>query len=386
MAEQFQHGMLEERTADENARQNFVKSLKIHLAAQVSPGNKEVYEARVEPEFVKKRKRVPRNRHEIRKVMERNLYYQMWSSLQRTSQEMMWESIGSSVGHQLPQLIKKSKKLANGKARGTLTLDPALEIPRYHTAVDIHCMPGGYHTELTEDDVFAGAVYDRAVYIYAMGRMGDRNQDMGRTVISYIKENHPDFEPKRILDLGCAVGHSTLPYVDSFPGAEVYGVDVAAPMLRYAHARAEALGKTVHFSQQNAEHMHFEDESFDLIVSQILLHETSNKALDNILKECFRLLKPGGLMLHAEVPQYARLPTFDQFMLDWDTYYNNEPFWGLFHDKDVYELCTRAGFRRANVIEAMQPMATERTKERTDKFESADFAGGGAWYILGARK
>ncbi|MCL6753034.1 methyltransferase domain-containing protein [Nostoc sp. CCCryo 231-06] len=61
-----------------------------------------------------------------------------------------------------------------------------------------------------------------------------------------------------------SIGNSTLPYVDGFPDAEVHAIDVGAPMLRYAHARAESLGKRVHFSQQNAEQTNFPDESFDL--------------------------------------------------------------------------------------------------------------------------
>jgi hypothetical protein len=44
-----------------------------------------------------------------------------------------------------------------------LTLDPALAMPRYIEAVDIHVMPGNFQTETTRDDVYAGALYDRGV-------------------------------------------------------------------------------------------------------------------------------------------------------------------------------------------------------------------------------
>ena len=52
----------------------------------------------------------------------------------------------------------------------------------------------------------------------------------------------------RILDLGCGVGHGTLPYADAFPEAELHAIDVAQPMLRYAFGRANAMGKSVHFA------------------------------------------------------------------------------------------------------------------------------------------
>jgi len=115
----------------------------------------------------------------------------------------------------LPELIKLAQTA--GFNFSTLELDPDLEIPAYHRAVDIHCQPGGYHTEVAQNDVAAGAIYDRAVYLYAMGRMGRFNDDIGASTVAYLQHNKPDFRPKRILDLGCTVGHSTIPYIDAYP-------------------------------------------------------------------------------------------------------------------------------------------------------------------------
>ncbi len=384
MEAQLQHAVLPEATHDEFARQNFVQSLKIYLATKVSPGNKTVYERHAAPRFEREHQRLPKDRHEVRSVMMNEPYYQMWSTLLRTSQEMMWDSVNVSVDRQLPQL--RERVATNGSTLGSQALDPDLAIPSYHTAVDIHCQPGGYHTELGPDDVAAGATYDRGVYIYAMGRLGALNDEMGQSVVLHLKDQHAEFRPRRILDLGCTVGHSTLPYVDAFPDAEIFAIDVGAPVLRYAHARAESLGKRVHFSQQNAEHTNFEDGSFDLIVSHILLHETSSKAIRNIMQEGHRLLKPGGMILHQEVPQYEGMPAYDTFILDWDTYNNNEPFWGTIHSMDLEKLAEESGFAADNIMQLMIPSALERTTARTKKFQGGDFGGGGAWFIFGAKK
>lgn len=384
METQHQHAALPAATHDELARQNFVQSLKVHLATRVSPGNKTVYEHRAAPRFAREHRRPPKDRHEVRSVMRHEPYYQTWSALLRTSQEMMWDSVNVSVERQLPAL--RNQAAAKRDTLGSLTLNPDLPIPAYHTAVDIHCQPGGYHTELVPDDVAAGATYDRAVYIYAMGRLGALNDEMGQSVVLHLTEQYPDFRPVRILDMGCTVGHSTLPYVDAYPDAEVFAIDVGAPVLRYAHARAETLGKRVHFSQQNAEHTDFADASFDLIVSHILLHETSSAAIRAVMRECHRLLKPGGLMFHQEVPQYEGMPPYDAFILDWDTYNNNEPFWGTVHSMDLQKLAESAGFAAGNVIQTMIPSALERAEARTEKFQGGDFGGGGAWFVFGARK
>lgn len=381
---QFAHGILPRPTSDETSRQEFVKSLKFHLASQVSLGNKDAFEGRAARQFEKVEGRAATTMQDVRKSMEHDPYFKFWSALQRNSQEMMWKSAQLPVERQLTDLIEKAK---NGDECGSLRLNPELSVPHYHDAVDIHCMPGGYHTEFTQDDLANGAVYDRAVYIYAMGRMGPLNSDIGDTTIAYLKQHYPDFKPRRILDMGCTVGHSTLPYVDAYPEAEVYAIDVGAPVLRYAHARAKSLGKAVHFSQQNAESTDFEDGFFDLIVSHILVHETSNRAIRQIMRESNRLLSEGGVVIHAETPPYRDLPAYDAFMLDWDTRNNNEPFWGASHEIQAAAIAAETGFDPAKAFEAYQPSAFEAEEARRTKvFQGGDFGGGGAWWVWGVQK
>lgn len=382
---QYRHAVLPPATADEDARQEFVKSLKFHLASKVAPGNRLVFATTAARRFEHDEGRVPAGHHDVRRAMADEPYFRFWSALQRNSQEMMWKSVQVAVERTLPELIEAGRGMA--PAGGSLALDPALAIPRYHRHVDIHCMPGGYHTEFADDDVANGAVYDRAVYLYAMGRMGPFNSDIGDTTIAYVKAHFPDLQPRRILDLGCTVGHSTLPYVDAFPGAEVHGLDVGAPVLRYAHARAESLGKPVRFSQQNAEQTNFPDGHFDLIVSHILLHETSHLALRKIMRECHRLLAPAGVVIHAETPPYRDLEAFDAFMLDWDTRNNNEPYWGASHEVEPRAVAAETGFDPDRSFEGMQPSAFDEAEaKRTRVFQGGDFGGGGMWYVWGARK
>lgn len=384
-SQQFSHRVLPQPNAEELSRQDFVSRLKYHLAAKIAPGNRLAYETRALPKYRAANGIDPADFNDIRNAMEEEPYFRFWSALQRNSQEMMWKSSQVPIERQLSTLVSAAKSL--DQPVGSLTLDPALKIPRYHTAVDIHCMPGGYHTEFVADDVANGALYDRAVYIYAMGRMGPLNSDIGDTTAAYVKAHFPALQPKRILDLGCTVGHSTLPYVDAFPGAQVYAIDVGAPVLRYAHARAESMGKAVHFSQQNAEQTNFPDGHFDLIVSHILVHETSKVAIRNIMREARRLLSAGGVVIHAETPPYRDLPPFDAFMLDWDTRNNNEPFWGASHAIEPAKIAAETGFDPAKAFEGMQPSEFDAAEaKRTRVFQGGDFGGGGMWYVWGVQK
>lgn len=384
MYKQFPHAILPETTHDELARQNFVQSLKTHIMSRMSPGTKAVYEKVAKPRFEQEYQRSPQDRFEIRQAMENEPYYRWWGVLQRTQQEMMWESVSSSVERQLEDLIERAKD--RKQPLGSLTLDPDFNIPAYQKAVDIHCMPGGYSGEFREEDITVGAIYDRGVYLYGRGWLGPLNDDMGTAIVhNYLQANYPDWQPQRILDLGCSVGHSTLPYGEVYPQAEVHGIDLSAPLLRYAHARAEALAQKVHFSQQNAEKTNFADQSCDLIVSHILLHEIPVPAIRNVLRECRRLLAPGGMMIHAEAPLYRHMDIYAQFVYDWQTANNNEPFWSAMRDLDLKAEVIAAGFAPEQVFEAFVPNGVWREQLAAQGSEKAGLNNRGSWLAVGAR-
>jgi SAM-dependent methyltransferase len=331
--------ILPKMTHDEAARLSFVSSLRGHLAGKIMPGNYEIYESRIEPSIVDKTGRPPKDRHEIRRVMTRVPYYQFWSALLRRSQEMMWDCGIDVTERQLPELIETFRTIRDqdGGSTGSLRLNPDLPIPPYLTAVDIHIQPGCYHTEQADsDDVAAGAIFETGIKAYGWGI------NLGGALLNHFRQQWPEAQPARILDMGCTIGSSTLPWAEAFPDAEVHAIDTAAPILRYAHARARSMGVGVNFSQQNAERTDFEDGSFDLVTSHIVLHETSKKALPRIFAECRRLLRPGGLMLHFEVPR-GNTP-MEQFMHDWESYNNNESFARFITDIDLCDVAVDAGW------------------------------------------
>jgi ubiquinone/menaquinone biosynthesis C-methylase UbiE len=396
--QQASHAALPVASHDERSRQEFTKSLKQFVQQGLLPGLGPVFQNRAAKAFERENGRAPADRWDIRKAMVPDLYFQHYAATNRIAQELIWESVIGSIEHQLPQLIEAAKSIS-AEAPATLESTPNFNVPRYVSAIDIHCMPGGYAGEASADDITAGALYDRGVYLYAMGYMGPNNDDMGRSVCNYVARNLKGFTPTAILDMGCTVGHSTVPYKELFPSAEVTGIDVGGPCVRYAHARAAALGHPVHFLQRNAEATGFADESFDLIVSHILLHETSGKAMPAIIKECHRLLKPGGYMIHADLPPFDLMDPFTQFILDNETYYNNEPFWGPMRDKDQVQMAVDAGFAREDVRFDTAPMAIMEfaaanesyTEEAADaladrEFTAGEYAPGGGWEVLIARK
>jgi ubiquinone/menaquinone biosynthesis C-methylase UbiE len=188
-----------------------------------------------------------------------------------------------------------------------------------------------------------------------------KNDGLGEGTIGCVKQRFPDLKPRRILDMGCGAGMSTLPLADAFPGAEIHAVDIAAPMLRYAHGRAQSMGVAVHFSQQDAGHTTFEDGSFDLVVSNLLLHEIPQKLSRRIVAECHRLLAPGGVHVHNDMVGWPSDP-FEQFMAEWNSHHNNEVFERGSGTLDWRGACIDAGFAAEDVF--LQPIGAAYMAEQ----------------------
>jgi ubiquinone/menaquinone biosynthesis C-methylase UbiE len=110
--------------------------------------------------------------------------------------------------------------------------------------------------------------------------------------------------PKRILDAGCAIGEASILLAKMFPNAEVIGVDLSPPMLRWGRREAERQGVT------NVEFYHrdfcdlscFEDGSFDFVFENYCLHEVPTYAGAACVDEMIRLTRPGGRIAFADWP------------------------------------------------------------------------------------
>lgn len=353
MVRSVRHEMLPVPTHDEAARQQFVVGFKQFLNRHVRPANRTVYTAEVLPAFAAAHGHPPATRQEIRKGMYANSRYRSWCAFSRSAQELMWSSLAETIDRERPRLAERSRAYMQAPGRkGSLALDAAFVPPKDVTTVDIHLQPGGYTVDLGDDDVTAGAFYESGGNLYAFGQGIRRNDSKAAAVQAFLREKYPDLEPQRILDMGCSAGSATVPYAEAFPEAEVHGIDVGAGMLRYAHTRAEALGFAVHFHQMNAAATCFPDGHFDLVVSHNLMHEISASTLRAVMRETHRLLAPGGVCVHQDVPlRFAKLSDYERFEFSWDTKNNNEPFWEAYANVELAAALVAAGFAADDVFE-----------------------------------
>ncbi len=374
------HPMLIPARAEEYAREMFWDDLTMYLEAEVRPGLKGLYETTVKPALVESLGREP-DRVEIAAAMRQQEANRWWYRLRTEAQREGVVATRAVIERQLPDLQARARAASNGP--GSLSLDPALPMPEY-LDVDIHLQKGGYFGDRDQDqDLMMGAVYDRGITLGRMGTQGWLNDDPGRSLAAFVRERFPDLKPKRILEMGCTVGHTLGGFKEFFPDAEAHGIDVAAPGLRYAFARAANLGLDLHFHQQDAAATTFPDGSFDLVFSRILMHETSAEAAPKIFAECHRLLRPGGVMFHSDAPQFNEMDPYTQSLRDWDSTVNNEPFMDGYYGMSLEDEWAAVGFGRDEMFRAFTPSL--RAKEAAIDV-SRSRATGGQYFLAGAVK
>jgi hypothetical protein len=101
-------------------------------------------------------------------------------------------------------------------------------------------------------------------------------------------------------------------------------------------------------------------------------------------------------MLHMELPPNAQLSPYEAFYLDWDSSYNNEPFYKPFRDLQPQELCRKAGFPPDNYVQFVVPSiggyGEKVWREAVDHQDDVDsektgrLAEGVRWFCFGSWK
>ena len=394
MTVELKHPMKADHTADELARSRFVSGIRSLVLNDLAADMRGAYDNRAKPAFEKQHGRPPENSREAHLALRGDPAFNIYSAMRVQAQKMVWAAVADSVAREGERLATEAQNAAD--APGALTLDPDLAIPRNVDALDVHLMPGSYTRG--QQSLEAGAVYDRGLAVFSMGLMGANLDDIGLSMAGYISNRYPDFRPERILDTGCTIGHNTLPWKQTYPEAEVVAIDAAPGPLVYGSARAKMQGQEVHFRQMCADALRFEDESFDLVWSSMFLHELSGKQRDAAIAEAYRVLRPGGLMLHMELPPNDQMDAFDGFYLDWDAYYNNEPYYKAFRDAVPQAICTKAGFGADDYFDFVVPSVGIYGEEEVRKAALGDraeavgqqttgrLADGVMWFGFGAWK
>jgi SAM-dependent methyltransferase len=155
-----------------------------------------------------------------------------------------------------------------------------------------------------------------------------------------------DLRPgETVLDLGSGGGIDVLLSAKRVgPAGKVYGLDMTDEMLALARENQHKAGATnVEFLKGEIEQVPLPDNSVDVIISNCVINLSADKG--GVLREAFRVLKPGGrfavsdVVVRGDVPEPVR---------------KSMELWvgcvaGALHEDDYSRLLTDAGFEAVSV-------------------------------------
>ncbi len=153
-----------------------------------------------------------------------------------------------------------------------------------------------------------------------------------------------DAATARLLDLGCGCGGFLADVKDNWPMLAVTGLELSPAYLGRART---ALGgaREVTFVQKPAEETGLPDASFDIVTSVYLFHELPPKVRGQVAAEISRLLKPGGVYIHADTIQFGDEPGFDILLENFPRGFH-EPYYDSYCRTDLPALFGEAGLEK----------------------------------------
>jgi ubiquinone/menaquinone biosynthesis C-methylase UbiE len=146
----------------------------------------------------------------------------------------------------------------------------------------------------------AAKVYDLLEPLLLLGKQAEYDHAILRLL--ELKDND------RVLDLGCGTGVLTRMIAERLnpeKGGVSIGIDAAAQMIKVARKKRET--PTCRFEIAAAESLPFENSSFDSIVSSLFFHHVPLDLKKKALREAFRVLKPDGRLIIADMHTPATL-------------------------------------------------------------------------------
>jgi ubiquinone/menaquinone biosynthesis C-methylase UbiE len=205
---------------------------------------------------------------------------------------------------------------------------------------NFHFQSGGWMTDASADR------YDTQVEVLFKGTANA----MRRQVLPQLFEVFTGHDQRtlRLIDLGCGTGRSLDLVKQAWPRLPSLGLDLSEAYIRHARRHLKRWSR-LDLVVANAEAIPAPDNSVDAVTSIFMIHELPPPVRRIVIKECERVLKPGGRLILLDSLQTGDEPAYDGLLERFPQNYH-EPYYRSYVDEDFPAIAQQCGLtHRRNV-------------------------------------
>lgn len=135
-----------------------------------------------------------------------------------------------------------------------------------------------------------------------MARLMLQDQLFTETMGGVLPEQPDPSQIHQVLDIACGPGGWLLKLIEQYPHMRGVGIDISQLMIEYATSlvQSQQLSNVEFRVMDVTQPLDFPDNTFDLINGRIFTGFLSTQQWPLLLRECFRITRPGGILRLTE--------------------------------------------------------------------------------------
>ncbi len=236
-----------------------------------------------------------------------------------------------------PRLLRDAPRVMRRMRKNDFKDIPDVDkerFPPYYRRT-FHWQTDGYFSE------HSAAVYELGVELLFRGTADVMRRQIIPPISELVRESG-GADRVKLLDVGCGTGRTLHQLAIAHPTMRLHGCDMSPAYIKHARKRLEDV-QEVTLAVENAESLPWAEETFDVVTSTYMFHELPRNARRNVVREMFRVLRPGGLVVIEDSAQPSESPELDGVLRNFPQEFH-EPFYADYLEDDLGALLGEIGF------------------------------------------
>ncbi|MCX5744038.1 MAG: class I SAM-dependent methyltransferase [Proteobacteria bacterium] len=168
--------------------------------------------------------------------------------------------------------------------------------PAYYRRT-FHWQTDGYFSDHSAE------IYELGVELLFRGMADVMRRQVIPPITRFVRAHGPA-DRLKLLDVACGTGRTLHQIAHTHPTLRLHGVDLSPAYVRTARKQLADVAELT-LAVENGEHLPWADGTFDIVTSVYLFHELPRNARRNVVREMFRVVRPGGLVVIEDSAQLA---------------------------------------------------------------------------------